>query len=149
MLSSAQLLLVYTEMYSVWLAGTCAHPHCACTTTPAYQHSIHELSTPSLTLSLLPPSLSLSLPHSSLPPSLSHSPLPPSLPHSSLPPCPSSHSTKANALVTLDTQYMDGLPDLYSNQPRQFVVKVPCKGSRMSSSFRCAGPATIVFRVSL
>ncbi|CAI8058549.1 Ectopic P granules protein 5 homolog, partial [Geodia barretti] len=54
----------------------------------------------------------------------------------------SSHSTKANVLVTLDTQYMDGLPVLYSNQPRQFMVSVPCK----RSSSRCAGPATIVFR---
>ena len=60
------------------------------------------------------------------------------------PPSPaSSHSTKANVLVTLDTQYMDGLPVLYSNQPRQFMVSVPCK----RSSSRCAGPATIVFRV--
>jgi hypothetical protein len=59
----------------------------------------------------------------------------------------SSHSTKANVLVTLDTQYMDGLPVLYSNQPRQFMVSIPCKASRMRSSSRCAGPATIVFRV--
>lgn len=47
-------------------------------------------------------------------------------------------------MVALDSEYITGIPDLYSNQPRQFHVSVPCH-----KAVACTGPATIVFRVRL
>ena len=57
-----------------------------------------------------------------------------------------SYCSKLSTLATLDDQYMEGLPNLYSNEPRQFHVRVPCH-SRFNRSRVCQGPATIVFRV--
>ena len=51
-----------------------------------------------------------------------------------------------NTLGALDAEYMSGIPDLYSNQRRQFHVSVPCH-SKFNRSHVCLGPATIVFRV--
>ena len=53
-----------------------------------------------------------------------------------------------NTLAALDSEYMTGVADLYSNQPRQFHVSVPCT-SKFNRHHVCGGPATIVFRVSL
>ena len=52
-----------------------------------------------------------------------------------------------DALVTLDTAYESGVPQLYTNEPRQFHVRVPCRPGRFSSAHQCDDPATIVFRV--
>ena len=51
-------------------------------------------------------------------------------------------SERVSTMVALDTEYATGVPDLYTNQPRQFHVSVPCHKKAV-----CAGPATIVFRV--
>ena len=59
-----------------------------------------------------------------------------------------SYCSKHAMLAALDTQYMDGMPELYSNEPRQFHVPVPCH-SRFNRSHRCAQPATVVFKVCM
>ena len=51
-------------------------------------------------------------------------------------------SEHMSTLAALDAEYTTGIPDLYSNQPRQFHISVPCHKKSI-----CAGPATIVFRV--
>ena len=55
-------------------------------------------------------------------------------------------SVKRSVLTTLDEEYMQGVSELYSNEPRQFHVRVPCH-SRFNRSHQCSSPATIVFRV--
>lgn len=52
---------------------------------------------------------------------------------------------KSTALLELDSEYMAGVPEQYTNDPRQFHVRVPCH-SRFNRSHHCATPATIVFR---
>ncbi|XP_019856290.1 PREDICTED: ectopic P granules protein 5 homolog [Amphimedon queenslandica] len=53
----------------------------------------------------------------------------------------SSYCERYNSMVALDSEYMSGIPDLYSNQPRQFHVSIPCH-----KKAACTGSATIVFR---
>ena len=53
---------------------------------------------------------------------------------------------KKSVLATLDREYMAGVAELYTNEPRQFHVRVPCH-SRFNRSHHCSSPATIVFRV--
>ena len=61
-----------------------------------------------------------------------------------------SFCTKVDALTTLDDAYKSAVPRLYTNEPRQFHVRVPCRPGRFSSkAHQCTGPATIVFRVSV
>jgi hypothetical protein len=52
---------------------------------------------------------------------------------------------KINNLCALDSEYLSVIPGLYSNEPRQFHVTVPCH-SKISRNRVCSGPATIVFR---
>ncbi len=65
-----------------------------------------------------------------------------------LPPPPLSRSftSRVGTLSLLDEEYCAGIAELYTNEPRQFHVRVPCR-SRFNRSHVCSQPATIVFRV--
>jgi len=45
-----------------------------------------------------------------------------------------------------DDEYVTALPELYSNNPRQFHMDIPCR-KMFSRNHQCSNPATLVFRV--
>ena len=64
--------------------------------------------------------------------------------HAHLPHPLRSFTSHVSTLALLDEEYMLGMPEHYSNEPRQFYVS----RSRFNRSHQCSQPATIVFRVS-
>ena len=60
--------------------------------------------------------------------------------------CSRLFSSSMVLLTLYDDDYVTAMPELYTNDPRQFHVRVPCR-KIFARNHKCSSPATVVFRV--